>query len=153
MELNKLLEELEANIVHKELIDANVSNASVGWHIAHTYMTVYAISEALKRSNPADFKFNFKPLKYVVFAMNKIPRGRGKAPNVVQPSSTINEEYLLNLKEKIKVQLEILNGLPANHFFPHPYFGNLKLKQSIRFLNIHTNHHLKIINDIMKSKS
>lgn len=152
IELNKLLEELEANIVHKELIDTNVSNASVGWHIAHTYMTVYAISEALKRSNPAEFKFIFKPLKYVVFAMNKIPRGKGKAPSVVQPNSTVNEEYLLTLKEKTKLQLQALNSLPPNHYFPHPYFGNLKLKQAIRFLHIHTNHHLKIVRDIMKSK-
>ena len=153
MKLNKLLEELDTKIEHANVIDSNVSSSPVGWHIAHTYLTIYAISEALKRSNPTEFKPIFKPLKYLVFAMNKIPRGRAQAPKVVQPNPEINVEYLVGLKEKTYQDVQLLNSLPSNHSFPHPYFGNLKLKAAIKFLGIHTYHHLAIINDILKVKN
>jgi hypothetical protein len=39
-----------------------------------------------------------------------------------------------------------------DHFFEHPYFGKLKLKETIRFLEIHTTHHLSIIEDIVITK-
>lgn len=153
MSLNKLLDQLDSKIDHFDLINKKVSSSSIGWHIAHSYLTIYAISEALKRSNPAEFKPTFKPMKYLVFATNKLPRGKGKAPKVVQPNPEINVEYLVGLKEKTHQQVQLLNSLSSNHFFPHPYFGNLKLKSSIKFLNIHTNHHLAIINDIVVLKS
>ena len=153
MSLNKLLVQLDSKIEHFEVVNTNVSSSSIGWHIAHSYLTIYGISRALEKSNPAEFKPIFKPMKYLVFAMNKIPRGKGQAPKVVQPNPTINVEYLLELKNKTHQQVQLLGSLPSNHFFPHPYFGNLKLKPAIKFLNIHTNHHLAIINDIIRPKS
>jgi hypothetical protein len=153
MSLSKLLVQLDSKIDHYEVVNTNVSSSSIGWHIAHSYLTIYAISEALKRSNPIEYKPIFKPFKYLVFAMKKIPRGKGQAPKVVQPISSINLDYLIELKEKTHQQVQQLNSLPTNHFFPHPYFGNLKLKPAIKFLNIHTSHHLAIINDIVNLKS
>jgi hypothetical protein len=49
---------------------------------------------------------------------------------------------------KIKNSLVDLETLNANSYFTHPYFGDLNLKKTIWFLNLHTNHHLKIIKDI-----
>ena len=37
-----------------------------------------------------------------------------------------------------------------NAYFRHLIFGNLNKKRTIRFLQIHTAHHLKIIQDILK---
>jgi hypothetical protein len=49
------------------------------------------------------------------------------------------------LKEKIKE----LTGLHPNSFFVHPFFGKLNLKATIKMLEIHTKHHIYIINDII----
>jgi len=43
-----------------------------------------------------------------------------------------------------------LKTLPKDRYFEHPFFGKLKLKQTINFLEIHTMHHLDIIEDIKK---
>ena len=52
----------------------------------------------------------------------------------------------INPENKINpFDLETLN---ANSYFKHPYFGDLNLKKTLWFLNLHTNHHLKIIKDI-----
>ena len=44
-----------------------------------------------------------------------------------------------------------LENISKDHYFEHPFFGKIKRKETIRFLEIHTNHHLKIIDDILKS--
>ena len=63
--------------------------------------------------------------------------------------STINEYNLQLHVNKTRETIKGLETVSKDHFFPHPYFGNLKKKETIRFLEIHTNHHLKIIRDII----
>jgi hypothetical protein len=46
--------------------------------------------------------------------------------------------------------LESFNDLEKNSFFIHPLFKQLNKKQTIKFLKLHTNHHFKIIKDILK---
>ena len=58
---------------------------------------------------------------------------------------TLTAEILSPIAKNSLVDLETLN---ANSYFTHPYFGDLNLKKTIWFLNLHTNHHLKIIKDI-----
>jgi hypothetical protein len=84
-------------------------------------------------------------------ATKKIPRGKAKAPKVVVPKEGVTianlEQHLAKARDAIKA----LEFVSKNHFFKHPYFGNLKKKQTILFLEIHTQHHLKIILDIVSN--
>jgi hypothetical protein len=81
--------------------------------------------------------------------MKKIPRGKAKAPKVVQPKANLDNEGLLNHLSLTRNKIKTLETLSKDKYFNHPFFGDLKLGQSINFLEIHTKHHLNIIEDII----
>jgi hypothetical protein len=150
--LKKLIQDLESKIPNQEMLNPTISRSSVGWHIEHTLLTMNLVIGALQKSNPENYKRTSNFYRVLVFAMNKIPRGKAKAPKIVQPKEDFNVESIKSHIEKGKVKLAELNSIGETNYFEHPYFGHLKLKPTIKFLEIHTNHHLHIINDIIKSK-
>ena len=101
-------------------------------------------------SDPSAYKWSFNFNRTLVLSIGKIPRGRAKAPAVVQPKIDFDIETLIKHLTKVKQKVEIFNTLNKNHHFPHPYFGLLNLKPTMRFLEIHTQHHIKIMKDIIK---
>ena len=150
--LELLLQKLETKISVQNVLQTDVSASSIGWHIEHSLLAINKITEATKASDAANYKFIFKPLKYIVYLTGKMPRGRAKNPKVVEPDF-FDENTLKVHLEKTKTTIKELENIDKNKFLKHPYFGNLKLKDTIKFLEIHTNHHLKIINDIQKTVS
>jgi len=147
--LLKQIKELESKIPNQENYNPEISKSNVGWHIEHILLTNKMILEAVEKSNPADYTWSFKLSRIVVFTMNKIPRGRAKAPKVVVPK-TYDEQTLLEHLKIVTAKIQGLENMSSDKYFDHPYFGNLRLNKTIKFLEIHTNHHLEIINDIMK---
>jgi hypothetical protein len=150
--MHKLLnyvKELESKIPNQEDYNPEISKSNVGWHIEHILLTNKMILEAVEKSNPADYTWSFKLSRIVVFTMNKIPRGRAKAPKVVVPK-TYDEQTLLEHLKIVTEKIQGLENMSSDKYFDHPYFGNLRLNKTIKFLEIHTKHHLEIINDIMK---
>lgn len=145
-----LLEELEIKISLQNVLQTSVSASSIGWHIEHILLTINKIAEATNTSNTQDYKWIFKPIKYIVFFTGKIPRGRAKNPKVVEPVFFDESSLQIHL-QKTKITILELANINKDKYFKHPFFGNLKLKDTIKFLEIHTNHHLKIINDIQES--
>ena len=148
--LSMLIDQLEQHIAKQTLIDTSVSQSPVGWHIEHSLLTLNSIVEALKKSEPASYKWKFSFPKILVFTMNKIPRGRGKAPTWVLPKETYSTESLKAHIISSRQKLLELEKLPLNNYIRHPVFGNLRLKPTLKFLAIHTQHHLNIIKDILK---
>jgi len=147
--LLKQIKELESKIPNQEDYNPEISKSNVGWHIEHILLTNKMIIEAVEKSNPADYTWSFKLPRIVVFTMNKIPRGRAKAPKVVVPK-TYDEQTLLEHLKIVTLKIQGLENMSSDKYFDHPYFGNLRLNKTIKFLEIHTNHHLEIINDIIK---
>ena len=147
--LEGLLAELESTISQQSILNKSVSEVSVGWHLEHILLSLNGIISRLKRSNPEEFKGAFKMSRFIVFTTGIIPRGRAKAPETVVPKAFDTESLTAHIaiaKERIK-QLDDMN---PNFFMEHPFFGHLRKADTIKFLRIHTNHHLKIINDILK---
>ncbi len=144
------INELESKITHNEKLNNVVSKASVGWHIQHSLLTAMQIINAVEKSNPADYRWEFNGKRLLVFTLNKIPRGRGKAPESVKPTNVFNTNDLTKDFQLLKSRLNVLNTLLPNHYFKHPYFGDLNVKVTIKMLQIHTKHHIAIINDIIR---
>jgi len=147
--LLKYIKELKSKIPNQEDYNPEISKSNVGWHIEHILLTNKMIMEAVEKSNPANYTWSFKLSRIVVFTMNKIPRGRAKAPKVVVPK-TYDEQTLLEHLKIVTLKIQELENMSPDKYFDHPYFGNLRLNKTIKFLEIHTKHHLEIINDILK---
>jgi hypothetical protein len=145
-----LVNRLESNFQNFESENSLVSKSTVGWQIDHSLRVINGIINQLKKSNSIDYKWKFNFPRLVVFTLNKIPRGKANAPKTVQSYEKIAIQDLINQIEIAKKLIMELNSLNKNLNFKHPFFGILNTKQSIKFLEIHTNHHLKIIIDILK---
>jgi hypothetical protein len=151
--LESLFKKLENKIEYSTVLNPEVSKGSVGWHIEHILLTTSLIIRAIEKSNPLDYKSKFSFVKMYVFTLNKIPRGKVQAPNSVRPVENFSEA---DIKNNFKTCCNLIDKLPSlkeNNFFVHPFFGHLNLKSSVKFLAIHTKHHLNIIDDILKAKN
>ena len=149
--LLKLIKQLEKNIPNYTKQQKAISAANIGWHIDHSLLVFVRIITAMETSDPALYKSSFNLKKLLVYTFNKIPRGKAKAPKIVQPTGDITTDKLLANVDAAFKKIKALNNLQRHHHFDHPYFGKLNLKETNKFLAIHTNHHLKIINDIMRA--
>jgi hypothetical protein len=152
-ELKRLLTELESKIPNQELLNPLISKSSVGWHIEHILLTMNLVIESILKSNPDNYKRTFNLNRFIVFTMNKIPRGKVKAPRLVRPQEDFTTDSIKSHLEKVKSNMGKLDTLSANNYFEHPFMGQLNLKPTIRFIKIHTNHHLNIIKEIIESKN
>ena len=150
--IDTLLNQLETKISHCETVNPEISNGNVAWHIEHSLLTLDGITDFLIQSNPKHYKWSFNFIRMVVLTTKKIPRGKAKAPEVVQPKAHIDKDNLLTHLSLTRNKIKELDLLSKDNYFKHPFFGDLKLNQTINFLTIHTNHHIKIIEDIITSK-
>ena len=81
--------------------------------------------------------------------LKKFPRGKATAPSFTKPSSEITANLVLESIAESRKQLELLSSANKDQYFTHPIFGYLQQSDTIKFLGVHTNHHVKIINDIL----
>jgi hypothetical protein len=146
--LTNLVDELASYIPQLEARNENVSASTVGWQIEHSLLVISSVIEGVKRSDPAQFKWSFRPFKYLIFWTGKIPRGKSKAPKFVVPDTFTAESLQLHI-DKCHIKITELESLSAGHYFSHPYFGDTKKKDVIPFLIMHTEHHAKIIREIL----
>lgn len=149
-ELEELIHQLENHIAVENKLNSKVSKVAVGWHIDHSLRLIIVVINVLKNSNPDEFKKTFSMKKKVLFALGFFPRGKAKAPKAVRTFEPITENDLVLMVQSAKQSVEELPSLKSESFFKHPLFGDLKLKETIYFIKLHTKHHLKIIDDIMK---
>ena len=149
MILKAEIQKIENALSHFNKENTKISKTGVDWHLDHTLRVINGISKVLIESKPEDYKWSFNFIKFLIFLKGEIPRGKGKAPKHVVASSVIIKDDVIKQIETAKKLLEKIQTLPKKSHFKHPYFGILNLKDTQKFLKIHTNHHLKIIDDII----
>ena len=148
--LSKQLSQVEDLFNLKDHKNNDISKASVGWHLDHVLKVFNTVSEWVIKSNPEDYKWQFNFWRSLLFPLGYFPRGKGKSPKQVLPPEIITIE---SLQQQLQVAKQSLNNFKPLHekaFFKHFIFGMLHKQQTLRFLYMHTNHHLKIVNDILK---
>lgn len=145
------ISKIEAYASSQDVVNEKVSRASVGWHLDHVLLVVNSIYKQLVASDPKLYKSKFNFTKTLVFTINGIPRGRGEAPNRVRPDENIGKKELLEHLKRAQELVGQFDSLPQKSYFAHPYFGMLDRKDAKKFVKIHTNHHLKIVKDILKN--
>ena len=143
---------LEKALEHANTIKPSVSNKRVDWHIDHSLKVIIYASKALIASNTNDYKWKFNKWRFLIFLKGSFPRGRGKAPKRVTPKDIITTAEIQQQLTEAKELVAKLNSLPEKSNFEHPLFGMLKRDKSITFIGMHTQHHINIINDILKAK-
>jgi hypothetical protein len=152
-QLKAALQRLDALANNFTAKNTTVSEGSVGWHIAHCHLVVQSIVAALAASDPALYRWSFNMRRMGVMAVGALPRGKAKAPSRVQPRAETDLAALAEASQKTAQALQKIPDLPAKAHFKHPFFGVLHTKHSIRTMQIHTNHHVRIIHDILKTQA
>ena len=148
--INKLLNQLEDQVNHYSKFNQAISEGNVGWHIVHSCLVISSVCNVVCKSDPTTYikRFSFKA--YLVLLLNSFPRGKTKAPSFTVPSEELSPASVLKSIQAARASLELLAKAGKNQYFTHPIFGDLNTEQTFKFLAVHTNHHLKIIKDIVK---
>jgi len=146
--LSQYLNRFEAVMPQFETKNLKVSKSSIGWQIDHSLKVINGIIHQLKASSN-----NIKPKRTLLgnfcLITRYIPRGKGKAPRVVLPPEIIKLTDLTEQLEAARFAIADYSEINPKATFKHPYFGILNKTSTFRFLEIHTKHHLKIIEDII----
>ena len=148
--LNNLLDELELQIANYSKLNQAISEGNVGWHIVHSCLVINSVCGAVLKSDASKFIKKFSIKAFLVLLLNSFPRGKAKAPSFTLPSEELNPASILKSIQAARATIETLAKAGKNQYFTHPIFGDLNTGQTFKFLGVHTNHHLKIIKDILK---
>lgn len=98
------------------------------------------------------------PLGVMMLTLRWIPRGRGKVPDSVAPSPTPTREELSKALAGSRSSLAGLEALTAmidgvRGRSPHFVFGRLTARQWLAYAHVHTHHHVKILDDIVRARA
>ncbi|WP_452232317.1 DUF1569 domain-containing protein [Lacinutrix sp. MEBiC02595] len=148
--INLAINTLESHLENHTISNPKVSKSDIAWHIDHSLKVINSVVISLQKSDPNTFENNFSFLGKVFFALGFFPRGKAKAPKYVKPPEVILKEDLITQLQLAKTNVSIIGDLDKNAYFKHPLFGHINKKRVSKFLVLHTTHHLKIIEDIMK---
>ncbi len=137
-----------------ELRVERVSRWSIGQQVDHV-LKVLEAGKRLLDDSTAPLPRGMNLLGHLTLATGWIPRGVGKSPKSVLPAEQAPADLAERASHLRKIYCErtLPEALLADPkpVFPHPYFGGLTALQGLRFLGIHTHHHLKIVADIRRA--
>ena len=145
-----LVKELESYIALKDKRNDAVSKSDIAWQIDHSLKVINLVYDTLLKSNPNEHKSKFNKWRLLFFTLGRFPRGKVKAPKFVRPPEIISTEDLNNQIQLAYKNIERVRLANKHAHFKHFIFGVLNKKRTLRFLQLHTTHHLKIIRAILK---
>ncbi len=143
------LDSIDSLIPHLHLQSDAVSAWSVGQQIDHVISATSTFSVLLLRDRRSDGKAEKNAFKDPVLSKGAFPRGVIKAPKGLDNPSQPEPIPLSRAILKCRTRVSKLEGLSAEAVATHQLMGEMSRDEIIRFLIIHLDHHLAIIQDIL----
>lgn len=148
--LENQLAKIEALLEKSSVKNPLVSEANIAWHLEHSLLVINQVIFSLKHSNAKVYQPTFSIVKWLVILLGFIPKGKAKAPQAVSPKEGSDNDKIIQELALAIENVEDLKSIPENKYFEHPFFGHINTKLTPRFLAIHTHHHLKIVEAILR---
>lgn len=141
---------IEDYLENRDAKNTNVSQVDVAWHLDHVLKAIIAMHTSMESSDPTKFdggKFSLP--KEFIFLMGDFPRGVAQAPDHLRPPADIKTDDILNQLEEARERMSRLKELDPDQYWKNDAFGQMPRNEAVRFIEIHTDHHFKIIEDIL----
>jgi hypothetical protein len=147
--LKSLQDEVDEVLSRNDILNPAVSAWSTHQHIEHVFKVNLLVLEKIKNNDPDHNRMPRTFTGMLVLVLGFIPRGRGEAPSSVLPEG-ISQADIMDAGSRIReLLIQIKDTETENRFIMnHPYFGGLTSREWLRFLVIHTRHHLEIIREM-----
>jgi hypothetical protein len=151
LNLNAEVAEMRTAADRYDVSAPEVSSWTVGMHIQHCCLAMTGVCDALLASEPPPPRARRSLLTAAVFTTGRIPRGRAQSPDQVIPTPGISREELDARLDASAERLSAAADADSRKWFRHFAFGAMDRDRTLRFIQIHNRHHLRIIADILKA--
>jgi hypothetical protein len=137
-----------------ELFVANpaISGWSPGEHLDHIAKAAASVLRQMSKNEPIGVP-SISWIGRLVLTIGWIPRGKGRSPEKVRGAVVAPAE----IESAFRELGALLDALPREEDFArgrplvkHPVFRGLTAAQALRFVVVHNDHHLRIIDDIVR---
>ena len=132
-------------------VDERVSAWSPAEHIDHLLKVTKSVLDRLPSQEALPRGINV--IGRAILALGWIPRGKGRSPERLTATRCTVEELQARLA-RVNAAVDAADAATIDAAripsVPHPRFGGLTPPQALRFITVHTEHHLKIVRDILR---
>ena len=126
----------------------DISKWSIGQHAEHVVRATSALTILVLRNHASEGSNVSEALKVALLKQGFIPRGVAQAPEGTLPAEETDIDALNQLILKTSNRIRRLADVGPDAAAIHPYLGDMKREEAIRFMEIHLEHHLKIMHEI-----
>jgi hypothetical protein len=120
-------------------------------HIEHVCLAMIEVSRSLVASEPPAPRSRFNLLASAILTLGRIPRGRARSPEPALPKQGAGSDELNELLNESEAWLARAEAASPDQWFEHFAFGVLRRDRTLRFLEVHNRHHLRIVRDILRA--
>jgi len=143
------LVDLRAAVPHYAVQAPQVSGWSVGMHVHHCCLVIQAVHDALAASRPPAPRMWRSLIGRLVLWRGRFPRGRARAPEFALPADDMSPTQLTTLLSAAEQAVGAMRALDPGTWMRHFMLGTFTRDEAMRFAEVHTNHHLAIIREIL----
>jgi hypothetical protein len=155
-ELSRQLDEITTLTGRGDEAVCTLKQAVSGWSAAEQLdhvlkVTASVLARALQQPEPEALPKGINLIGRIILGIGWIPRGKGRSPKSMRGEPAT----CAALQGQVTSVRQQLDAVTAAHvarsapLVPHPRFGGLSTDQALRFMVVHTEHHLKIVREIV----